>query len=353
MKGDPGVDDERMDRWLASAHRGIVANLTMGFGDGGGFAEGHHPSRLSANSGFMGLLQAMGTAAGRDYITAARPNVQAITSRWIHLLMDVHGRPGFPHNGTYGADDYDTWGLSHGGEFATGFGTISPSLRPALLWTWQQLVAGRQFMDERSDWLKDGEDSFDVMTYPHRALYALVNWPDGETAQNPGDLLPRVSVDTVHGYIISRDRWQDADDSLITLAASAGPKGYYPFAKDSDHLRIWSRGIRTAFPASRWRDGQVTAFSSEPDGSFSCSVHHEHGQHHFVVDQSADQIVVVGWGPLADDMPCEQTETTSYRLRTVRFEQGAVLVIHQGDGPDISISCGVVQVGETSYQLPG
>ncbi|MFW5751610.1 MAG: hypothetical protein ACOCZK_08200, partial [Planctomycetota bacterium] len=293
LRGDPDADPTAIARWLDGAHQGIVRVLSYGFGEHGGFSEGHHPSRLAANSGLIALFQAMRVADGRDYLRP-RPNAAWLTLRWIHLITAGAEGPVFTHHGTYGGDDYDAWGLSHGGEFAAGFGAIDPALRPALLWTWQHCIAGRQARADRADWLAPGEDSHDILTYPHRALHAFVNWPLDQEPVDPASVLPRVFADRVHGYIHARDRWQDADDLRVSLGLDTGPRGYYRFNTGTAALRI-AAGDRRVEAELVLREPEVIAYQEAADGSHAVAWYDRDGVSSWWVDLSgSDGVRLVG-----------------------------------------------------------
>ncbi len=300
LRDDPDVDPALIERWLGGAHQGIVRVLSYGFGDHGGFSEGHHPSRLSANSGLIALFQAMRVADGRNYLQP-RSNAAWLTLRWIHLITAGVEGPVFTHHGTYGGDAYDAWGLSHGGEFAAGFGAIDPALRPALLWTWQHCIAGRQACADRASWLAVGEDSFDILTYPHRALHAFVNWPLEQEPVDPAQLLPRVLVDRVHGYIHARERWQDADDLRVSLGLDTGPRGYYRFNTGTAPLRI-AAGERRVEAGLELQQPEVIDYHDEPDGSHRVAWFDQAGVSGWWVDLSGRtgaRLVAICAGPAA------------------------------------------------------
>ena len=357
LRHDPGVDDRAVQRWLAAAHLGVVRNLSYGFGDQGGFAEGHHPSRLSANSGFVGLLQAMRCAAGRDYLLPDSP-ATAITRRWIHLLTIRDDRPAFPHHGVYGDDRFDAWGLSHGGDFATGFGAIEADLVPALLWTWRQCLAGRQHEPAKSGWLEPGADSHDIMTYPHRALYALINWPLDQETVNPQDRCPQILVDTVHGHLLVRERWQDSDDIIISLALGCGPRGYYRYSQGTAPLRLWGRGLDCdiALPMTAPR---VTAWQRLGDAVCAIAWHDGGADRSLLIDLSgrvAPAVLLLSAAPTPLDMTITRP-AAGWSWRHLRADCGAtavdVLALGDGGPPDLGASAAGVQVGACRYPLDG
>ena len=76
---------------------------------------------------------------------------------------------------TYGTDRLlmGNGGMTHGGWFSQGFGTIPEKYKPALLWSYNTFAAA------------EDQNRFDTLNYPHRAIMALVNWPIGLKAEYP------------------------------------------------------------------------------------------------------------------------------------------------------------------------
>ena len=219
IRNDPGVNTPWVDERIAEIESNISRMVTLGFGDGGYYAEGFPPSRLSSEGGFLDLILVMKNAMGRDYVNVERPNVEALSTRWIYHV----GGPGkgqFPSRGTYGGDELYQSGIR--GSFALGFGTVKPEHKLPLLWTY------KTFFDAFE---KEAAKTWGAVTYPHMAVHAFLNWPIGQEAQDPDEVMPKVLVDHIHGYFCARNRWQDANDIIVTHLIEMGPKGYYA-AKD-------------------------------------------------------------------------------------------------------------------------
>ena len=53
--------------------------------------------------------------------------------------------------------------------------------------------------------------------YPHHSILSFVNWPFGMKEVNPAESIPRASVDRTFSYCMFRNRWQDADDIVVTV----------------------------------------------------------------------------------------------------------------------------------------
>ncbi len=275
LAGDPGTEGHKIwDEWLPDAYRNTTAMLTQGFGDHGWYAESQGPSHVSSDTGLMLWLQAGRVACGKDFITP-RPNAQYLALRWAMEIIPQEGRPQYPlrmaAGPSYGTHEFTRAGdWSHGGQFAQGFGVIDDKYRPALLWVYQHFVepyehrlTARESWVNDKGWLGADEKSYDALTSPWRAVMAFVNWPIGVAAKNPAGILPRAVEDRVHGYYCFRNRWQDADDIVVTALLGYGPKnGYKPrFGR----VVVW--GLRKRYEFGGFRAGGPGRFAPRPDGS--------------------------------------------------------------------------------------
>ena len=142
-------------------------------------------------------------------------------------------------------------GFSHGGWFSQGFGAIPAETKPALLWTYNHFAA------------ETDEHRRDTLNYPHRAIFALVNWPIGMAERNPAEILGRTSVDRVHGWYLFRNRWQDADDVVVSLWLGSGPQGN--IGAGGPDLLVWGMGERVRL--ATLPRCQTTYYRAEKDGS--------------------------------------------------------------------------------------
>jgi hypothetical protein len=229
VRGDPGVDAGRVEKLLETAGRGIVRNVTEGFGDGGYFWEHAGPGQISSDTAFLPAVQAMKVAGGLDYVSP-RSNVPNVTLiRVYELLKKKGGGTHYPlrHSSSYGTPAFEREGLSRGGQVAQGFGAVRDEQRAALLWTYENVLepdAGRR--------------SYDLLgPYPHRAILALVNWPIGTPARNPAEVLPRVLHDRLQHYVVFRNAWKDENDIVVTGLWGARNDGAEP-------VMAWGLGER-------------------------------------------------------------------------------------------------------------
>ncbi|MEI7766537.1 MAG: PKD domain-containing protein [Phycisphaerae bacterium] len=217
IKGDPGTDDKLLDEYDAILQTRLATEIQKGFGPFAFFCEGQGPSQVAVNSALVPYLHALRVSAGRDYM-AQSSMFQWMTLRWVmEVLADKEGRPYYPARHelmgiTYGTEWMlaNNGGMTNGGWFSQGFGVIPESYKPALHWTYNTFAA------------KTDAQQFDTRNYPHRAIFALVNWPIGQKPANPATVMPKAICDSLHGYYVIRNRWQDADDVVISMLAGIG-----------------------------------------------------------------------------------------------------------------------------------
>ncbi len=266
--GDPGVDNELVRRRIADFEQMIPNYFYYGQGEGGWYQEGPHPSRLSVNGGLTEALQALRNVTGRDYISA-RPHPQFSTLRWVMwLTRDGGGHPLLLNRGTYGDDRMYSRApmLSHSGDFAFGFGAVEPKYVPAVLWTYENFVETWE-RNGRPEWMGGQGPSFNAFVYPHHAVHAMVNWPIGVEPVNPGQVLPKHVADTVNDFYVSRNRWKDADDIVVTFSTGGGPWGYHRGqGRGKVMVRAYGRKLNLV---SRFGHYKPTGYEVAEDGSFS------------------------------------------------------------------------------------
>jgi len=342
IMGDEGADDAVLKKRLGEYEKMLVQVLCQGFGDRGWYAEGPHPSRVSANCGMQEFIAALRNASGRDYVTA-RPNAQWLTLRWImEIVPDEKGRPRFPSRGVYGGEDFDAAGLSHSGEIAYGFGAIEAKYRPALLWTYRNFIHKQR-------------PNYGANTYPHRAVNALVNWPAGAEAQNPAAVMPKAVADTIHGYFVCRNRWQDSDDIVITHLLGIGPEGYHR-VKDYGKVRLWALGARANWNTD-FRQAVPTFYEARDDGSMVLSAVREGKVSAMAVDFNAASgaaAVLVGVGPAFDRTSLSRGGDVA---KTVTLKMGgytyAVVTLQKGPSPKVAVVGTMIKVGARTYRFDG
>ncbi len=348
IKGDPGVNTPWVEQRLAEIESNMPRMLTMGFGDAGYYSEGFPPSRLSAEGGFLELMQATRVAAGKDYINAPRPNANWLTLRWV-AHMGGAGYAQVPSRGTYGGDYLEQDDLR--GSFALGFGAVSDQYRPALLWTYKTFI--EPFEAGKFGTTGD-QKTWNALTYPHYCFYSFLNWPIGKEPQNPATVLPLTAVDHIHGYFITRNRWQDKDDIIVTHLLEYGPKGYYeakdgPASGRAGRLRIWGNGIRTQLDAGT---GSPTHYVAGKDGSFLLTA----GSNTLAVDMSqasGADLVIVAVGAKEAGKAEKGITRQAVELTVGDKKSPAVVLVLAETAPAIKADGNKVTVGGQSFEWDG
>lgn len=259
IQGDPGTDARLLAGHREAVEKNILREVTEGFGDHGYFWEHPGPGQIASDTAFVPLLQAMRVAGGKDFLTP-RPNAEWVSLKWALWLLPTPRGPYYPNprpQAGYGTEYFQRAGLSKGGQFVQGFGAIDEKHVPAMLWVYKHFVEPTEAR-EYTDQLKAGEKSYDALTYPHRAVLALVNWPFDVEATDPAGVLPRAVGDEKMGYYVFRNQWKDADDVIVGVLLGARNDG-------PGTVKVWGLGKRLTF--GQMRKGKADHFAARPDGS--------------------------------------------------------------------------------------
>ncbi len=231
IKGDPGVDNDKIDKLLQENAKCMIRNLTEGFGDHGWFAEGDGTGCMSSNIAFIPGLQAWRVAGGKDFITP-RPNAPWMTLKWVLLTIPRNGKPDFPKRGAYPHNVWDRTGMSGGGTFSQGFGAVTEPEKTALLWFYNH---GFKAADEKAG------GPFDTINfYPGRAVLAFVNWPFGMQERNPVESVPPAIGDETFGFYMFRNRWKDENDIVVSVQ-TRNTRGWHKANTDGS-VQVWGLG---------------------------------------------------------------------------------------------------------------
>jgi hypothetical protein len=291
---------------------------------------------------------ALRSAAGRDYITP-QPNAQWLTLRWVMELVPSAKGPIFPHRGVYGDDEFeDARMASHGGEFAYGFRTVDAKYRPALLWMYNNVV-------------KPAYPDYSAAVYPHRAVFAFLNWPTDIQAANPATVLSKTAADTVHGFFYHRNRWQDTDDIVITNLLDIGPKGYYALrghGREEQGVYIWGLGVHARMASP---NGRPVVYETSPDGSSVLSTSTGGTISALAVDLSGTSgaaVLLVSTGPncntgvteMAGKAPGPNTVLTEVQAGGRKF---TVVTLQKGEAPKPVADGDGVKVGIQTIRFNG
>jgi len=306
VRNDPGVDNARIDRILQTNIEAYKRQCNQGQGDHGYYSQHVGAGQITTDTAFIPGVQAWRVAGGLDF-AKGRPEIPWCTVRWAMWLVPTPLGPQYPNPirwGCYGGQMFTRHGLSRGGQFAQGFGTVSPEQKAALLWTYNTVLKPTEAALHPGAGLGPGESSYDTLSpEPHRAVLALVNWPIGVEPVNPGNVLPRMVVDERHQWYVFRQRWRDEDD-IIVVNLLGGPRGdYFGLPK---RLRIWGMGKR--FMASSV-GGDPTHFSSHGDHAWALAWKASEGARTgaLTVDYSGhdgcDAVVLVSGADIMPDHP--------------------------------------------------
>ena len=252
VTGETWVDQTRIDKLLAVTEQSMIENVTDGFGDGGFFAEGDGTGSMASQMAYLSGIQAWKNSAGKDFVNVERPNVRMLTLKWIYLTIVRDGKPDFwPIRGCYGGNVWARTGLSGAGYFAIGMGGVTRPQQAAMKWYYERFLA-------KSD-AAAGQPCDTASHYPHLAVCAFVNWPVGVDATNPADVLPLCYRDSVRSFYAWRNRWQDENDTVISvlLEPCEGYGGYRPTQPDrslyvNTHGKHLQWGVAATGKARHW-----------------------------------------------------------------------------------------------------
>jgi hypothetical protein len=277
-------------------------------------------------------LQAWRVAGGLDFL-AGRPNAAMVTMiRCYELLRKPGGGYHYPlrHPSSYGTQAFERDGMSRGGQIAEGFGAIPDAYKPALLWTYHHVLEP-----------EPTTRTYDTVSpYPHRAVLALVNWPIGVPERNPIDVLPRVHRDTLRGYFLFRNRWQDENDIVVTALLGARNDGREP-------ILVWGLGQQLEFPVAfgKFRTAHFAAWS-DGGGTFSAAV------------RGGNCCVAVGFGDDSCFVAMTAPGLKSESKAAVRSLEAAgrtwiVLTLQRGDAPAVEPTAEGIRIGTRTLTCDG
>ncbi|MCC5850154.1 MAG: hypothetical protein JJU29_18875 [Verrucomicrobia bacterium] len=347
IRGDNGVDNALVEEYLEIILANARLQVEEGFSPSGWHSEGTHPGRIPLYTGFSEFIQVARTALGLDYTTHSR-TVQMMGMRWAYEIFGERGQVRVPHHGDYGDDRLITGSpmLSQGGIFSKGMGMVTPEQRRALLWVYNTFAEHENF-----------PRPYDVGAYPHRAIYAFLNWPIGEEPLNPAEVLPKVIDDTEKGYFLFRNRWQDNDDILVTvILGNASKRGFKHVSGGPTH--VWGLGMRTRF--SGFRNSALVSFQGYEDGS-GVLVTHNGGNHTgMAVDfsrHSGAEAVIVKVGERAgtgtDEVQGPNNASAIIQEIEANGRLYRIMTLQKGPPPELSVKDGWIRVGPQGFRFDG
>lgn len=345
VEGDPGTDAKVIAAHREAVEKNVVRQLTEGFGDHGYFNEHPGPGQIASDTAFVPMLQAMRVSGGKDFVTP-RPNGEWVSLKWAEWLLPTDKGAYYPNphpNGGYGTEYFQRGGLSKGGQFVQGFGAVADEHKPAMLWVYKHFVEpteGKEYPDQ----LKEGEKSYDAFTYPHRAVLALVNWPMAVPEKNPEGVLPRAVGDEKMGYYVFRNRWKDADDTVVGVLLGARNDG-------PGTVHVWGLGERVKF--GQMRKGKADHYAPRPDGSGTLTA----GDTFLAVDYSgasgAEAVVVLGGAGVGKPAAKSGGVVAVTELKVGDTPFSVLTLQKKGDPPAVKVDGDKVVVGGQTVTFDG
>jgi hypothetical protein len=214
------------------------------FGATGYFAEHGGPGVIAMSWTMTPWIKAERVAGGRNWLGHPQyPNPEWMSLQFVLKTIAFNGVPMYanpaPGRGGYGGDVLEQNGGHHAGYFSQGLGAIQDHRKPAMLWVYQTFVEPYEKAQYKNAFPTSAARSFDTFNYPHRPMYAFVNWP--ATAENPEKTVPKAAGDPHFGQYVFRNRWKDNDDTIVCITFGA---------RTSDNIRrsmVWSLGQQMTF----------------------------------------------------------------------------------------------------------
>jgi hypothetical protein len=257
LRGDAGVDTKRIEELLGKVINNARREIAEGYGSRGYYYEGHHCGRLSSNTGLVPFVQAYRVAMGRDLVPGSS-NAQWLLTKWVYEFVDhpaskeSAGLYTYNSRGMY-CREFDREGASQAGDFAQGFGICPKEHVPAVLWLYNHII-------------EPGEKTYGAdEPYPHRAAYALANWPFDVAEKNPVELFPLARLEEGPGYAVFRNGWADKGNLVVTALFGSSPKSGRGMAQGGS-VMVAGHGIKYAFPGM-FHSSKVTYSKFNKDGS--------------------------------------------------------------------------------------
>jgi len=337
--GEPGADEKRLEKLLATTEKGLKSLFGGGYGDHGWYTEGTSCGRITSNNGVSPMIQSLKIAAGKDYISP-RPDARYAALRIMFEIVPtgdsigekagkkfpVASIPLIPHRGVYGDNNmYARKIISHLGDFPVGMGAVLPDEAKAMAWIYNHSVE------------TGTEKTWNTGLYPHLAISAFVNWP--ETEVDPDEVLPHVVVDDISGYYIARNRWQDKDDILVTTDMKRGPGGYYS-GKVPTGTMIWGLGEKFNFGTLT---GKTSYYRGGKDGSMELA---DAKGNALVVDYSnasgAPALIAI-LGETKAPIVGKKIQVTVLTVNDIKV---SVLTLKDGEQPKAEVADKTIKVGD-------
>ena len=382
IRHDDGVDQKKVEELLEKIVRQARMEIARGYGDRGYYFEGHQCGRISSNSGLIPFVLAYRVGAGKDLVTG-KDNARWLAAKWIYeFALDPDGKYTNAQRGMYCRNLPRGGMVSQNGDFAQGFAICPPELLPAFKWVYNHQV-------EPGD-----KKTYDVIDYPHHAIYSLAHWPFDVEEKNPQEqpeLFPRVLHDTGSGHVIFRNGWSAKGDDIVVTALLGTHQNGRGMASGGS-VYVIGKGLGWKEPHARYRFPGIFYTSYpvyskfEKDGSGVISaVTYTDKVNKFTLDRSvtikqptslavdysgksgADALVAMA-GPMVgyqveywmDIKPAKINDITGqdgYATHTTKVTLGGqpayVMTLQKGDAPAVRQEGDTVFVGDRKLSFDG
>jgi len=233
-----GKDMPSIPRLLAMSQWRMRRHTEYAVGSRGWYNEGEGYSRYAHTVGTLPFEVAWRTAMGEKF-GGSREGCGWYVPLWAARLQNWDGRPVHPWYGPGGSWSND---LYRSGDFVLGFALVPEDLMPACKWVFDRL------------WGLQGDKTFGIYE-PHQAAYALMHYPFGVRASNPGEVFPRALRDEEKGFCQFRNRWQDGDDFVACIYGKSEPTGGGWSYADGASFRLFGLGTMWAVKGGGNKDG--------------------------------------------------------------------------------------------------
>jgi len=381
IRGDHGVDAAKLEPLLQRIFEQTREEIARGHGERGYYFEGHQCGRISSNTGILPFLAASANAAGLDLVSGS-DNARWLSAKWIYeFSLNPDKSYTNPQRGMYCRTFPRGGMISQVGDFAFGFAVCPPEYIPALKWVYENQVEPGPVK------------TFDVIEYPHTAIFALAHWPLDTPAENPEakpELFPRVLRDRGPGYYIFRNGWSgEGKDIVVNVLLGSSQNGRGMASGGS--VYVTGKGLGWSEPHATYRFpgifyGSTPVFEEfQADGSGVLSAITPAKVNKFNLDvaltreqatslavdfsgKSGAEALVAMVGPLTGHQveywmdikaatPKDVEGQDGYATRTTAIElggqKGYVMTLQKGEAPGVIQEAGLVRVGQRILRFDG
>lgn len=129
--------------------------------------------------------------------------------------------------------------------------------------------AERTWLEAANEHLFGADRPWRMVRGHGHAMWPLLYAPLGKPTSNYGDGAPRVLLDGKTGLAVFRNRWRDADDTILAVYAKASPGGGHQH-EDAGSFRLlslgesWATAGGQAQPAGRYQNVPLLAGTQQP-----------------------------------------------------------------------------------------